>query len=245
MTVSEIRRPGSLTDQVVAELLNAVQAGEYQPGQQLPPVDRLAANMQVGRSTMREALRLLQARGVVQIIHGRGTFVARPRITRATGALYGFTEILQGRGLSALSRIIERKQSPADDTIAEKLQIPPGTEVAILKRLRLIDSTPIGLETSISVRARFPELLEMEWAPNTSLYALLQERYGVIPTTATQRISAVLLDREQCQLLDIEPPGPALLVETVAYDQHGVPFECGHSLYAGDRYDYCVHLKRE
>jgi GntR family transcriptional regulator len=244
MTVSEIRRPGSLTDQVVAELLTAVQTGEYQPGQQLPPVDRLAANMRVGRSTMREALRLLQARGLVQIIHGRGTFVARPTVTRATGVL-GFSEMSRERGQTAHSRILYRKRLKADKETAQKLQIPLKTEVNVLKRLRLIDELPIGIETSISVYARFPDLLELDWAPDASLYALLQARYGVIPTTASQRVSARLMDKEKSHLLGVEPPIPALLVETVAYDQYGVPFECGHSWYAGDRYDYYVDLKRE
>ena len=239
------RHRNSLTDQVVADLLEMIRTEHYEPDQQLPPVDKLAERMEVGRSTMREALRLLQARGIVEIMHGRGTFLSGPRLTRVTGVLYGFTDILRQRGLTGHSQIIVGKVIPADKETAQNLRIARDTPVNLLKRLRFVERVPIGLETSISVYDRFPELLQTDWAPDTSLYALLQSRYGVIPTTATQRVSAVLVGEEESQLLNVAPQSPALLVETVAYDQNEEPFEFGYSRYCGDRYNYYVHLKRD
>lgn len=243
--MTDNKRRNNLTDQIVEELLDIFQTQNYLPGHQLPPVGRLAEQLGVGRSTLREALRMLQARGAVEIIHGRGTFVTRPRITRVTGVLYGFSEILRQNGLTARSRVLERKRIKADSETAQKLQIPEETEVNFLQRLRLIDQVPVGLETSMSVYERFPDLLEMEWTPETSLYALLEAHYGTIPTSATQRVCATLMDSERSVLLDVEPHSAALMVETVAFDQHGVPFEYGCSWYSGDRYDYYVYLKRE
>lgn len=243
--MTEARHRNSLTDQVAEDLLEMIRTEHYEPDQQLPPVDKLAERMAVGRSTVREALRLLQARGIVEIIHGRGTFLAGPRLTRVTGVLYGFTDILRQRGLTGHSQIIVGKVIPADKETAQNLRIARDAPVNYLRRLRFVERVPIGLETSISVYARFPDLLQTEWAPDTSLYALLQSRYGVIPTSAIQRVSAVLIEDEESQLLQVAPQSPALLVQTVAYDQDGVPFEFGYSRYCGDRYDYYVHLKRE
>lgn len=239
------RRHNSLTDQVVADLLELIRAEHYQPGQRLPPVDRLVEQMEVGRSTVREALRLLQARGVVEIAHGRGIFVSDPRVTRVTGALYGFTDILRQRGLIGRSQVLDAQIMPADRETARALQVRRNAPVNLLKRLRFVGDVPIGLETSLTVHARFPDLLQLDWTPETSLYALLQSRYGVIPTTATQRVSATLIGEEESRLLNVAPNSPALLVKTIAYDQEGKPFEYGYSRYCGERYDYYVHLKRE
>ncbi len=239
------RRRNSLTDQVVADLLEMIRTEGYEPGQQLPPVDRLVEHLEVGRSTVREALRVLQAQGVVEIVHGRGIFVSDPRITRVTGALYGFTDILRQRGLIGHSRLIAAQIIPADQETAQDLRIPPDAPVNLLRRLRLVANVPIGLETSLTACQRFPDLLQQDWAGETSLYALLQARYGVIPTTATQRVSATLIPEEQRQILNVPPHSPALLVHTVVCDQDGAPFECGYSWYCGDRYDYCVQLRRE
>ncbi len=239
------RRRNSLTDQIVAELLESIRTERYEPGQQLPTVDQLAERMEVSRSTVREALRLLQARGVVEIIHGRGTFLAGPRITRVTGVLYGFTDILRKRGLAGHSQIVAARIVPADKETAQNLRIPRDAPVNLLRRLRFVENVPIGLETSNSAQTRFPDLLQTDWQPETSLYALLQSRYGVIPTTATQRVRATLMGEEESQLLAVPPHSPALLVQTVAYDQDGAPFEFGYSWYCGDRYDYYVHLKRD
>ncbi len=219
------RRRSSLTEQVVAELLETIRSEYDEPGRQLPAVDKLAAQMNVGRSTMREALRLLQARGIIEITHGRGTFVTQPHVTRVTGVLYGLSDILRQRGMAPSSKILECKVIPADKETVQRLQLAQGARVNYLKRLRLVEEVVIGLEISLSPYDRFSDLFQAAWTPQTSLYALLRSQYDVNPTTATQRVSAVLMDEEESALFDVKPQSAALRVESVAHDQYGVPFE--------------------
>lgn len=61
---------------VAAQLQQILAGGEYQPEEKLPPERILCDQFGVGRSTIREALRLLEAEGFVRIVHGVGTFVA-------------------------------------------------------------------------------------------------------------------------------------------------------------------------
>lgn len=75
----------SITDQVVETLKESIMNGTYSKGDKLPPEHELSKQLQVGRSTVREALRVLQAINYVEIIHGRGAFVAEPNdITEKT-----------------------------------------------------------------------------------------------------------------------------------------------------------------
>lgn len=54
-----------------------IRFGRYAPGSQLPPERELAIRLGTSRNVLREALRILETRGSVQIRHGIGTFVSK------------------------------------------------------------------------------------------------------------------------------------------------------------------------
>ncbi|MCI8423053.1 MAG: FadR family transcriptional regulator [Lawsonibacter sp.] len=65
-----------IVQQVENRILDLIEGGIYKPGEKLPVEKELCQQMSVGRGTVREAFRLLQARGYVEIKPGRGAFVA-------------------------------------------------------------------------------------------------------------------------------------------------------------------------
>jgi GntR family transcriptional regulator, transcriptional repressor for pyruvate dehydrogenase complex len=66
----------SLAQQVVERLRALIGDGTYAIGERLPPEGPLGEALGVGRSTLREAMRVLSSRGIVDVRHGEGTFVA-------------------------------------------------------------------------------------------------------------------------------------------------------------------------
>lgn len=72
-----VRRPG-LADTVVEQLLEDIVSGVFPPESRLPPEPELAERAGVSRLTLREAIKELRHRGVVEVQQGRGTFVTRP-----------------------------------------------------------------------------------------------------------------------------------------------------------------------
>lgn len=64
-----------LSDEVAKVLATSIREGEYAVGSRLPKEKDLAHHFGVGRSSMREAIRTLQAEGYVQSSHGVGVFV--------------------------------------------------------------------------------------------------------------------------------------------------------------------------
>jgi len=65
----------SLADAVASKLQQQLSLGEYQPGQKLPSEPELMAQFGVGRSTIREAVRILANSGLVKVRQGSGTYV--------------------------------------------------------------------------------------------------------------------------------------------------------------------------
>lgn len=82
MNESVIKRKG-LTDQVIDRVRALVAKGAYGVGDRLPSQAELCSAFGVGRSTIREAMRVLANRGMVDVRHGEGTFVAA-KTTSAT-----------------------------------------------------------------------------------------------------------------------------------------------------------------
>jgi len=65
-----------IVHQVEEQIFSLIQEGKHKPGEKLPAEKEFCQTLGVGRGTVREAFRLLQAKGVVEIKPGRGAFVA-------------------------------------------------------------------------------------------------------------------------------------------------------------------------
>jgi GntR family transcriptional regulator len=238
-----VRQRKNLADQIAEDLEKAILNDRYRPGDRLPSVEHLAEEMGIGRSTLREALRMLQARGQIEIVHGSGTFVRKDRITQPSGELISFTDIVRQRGQRPTSVILRKEIGAATEAIAAKLLIDAGERVNVLKRLRLADDYPIAVETSFSAYERFPDLFEHPWLPDTSLFEMFIRNYGVHPHYSEHTIRAVRAGRVTSQLLQVKPKSPLLLAEFVTFDEMGTPLEAGRSWYSSDRFEYRVTVK--
>lgn len=71
-------RHGPVVPQVESLLRERLRSGHWKPGARLPNEVQLAAEIGVGRSSVREAVRLLARDGLLDVRHGSGTFVAEP-----------------------------------------------------------------------------------------------------------------------------------------------------------------------
>ena len=72
----EQARRGRLRDRAADQLLEMVVSGGLEPGERLPPERELCERLGVSRTVVREALNLLEARGLISIEHGRGAVVS-------------------------------------------------------------------------------------------------------------------------------------------------------------------------
>ncbi len=93
---------------VADELMQMIDSGIIKPGNKLEPIESLARQYRVGRSTVREALSLLKARGMIESVQGDGTYVAdnqaRSLGLAQSSALASAAELLQ---LLQVRKIVE------------------------------------------------------------------------------------------------------------------------------------------
>lgn len=111
MPESSSPQPGSRAwEQVLARLEQMLLSGEVTPGQRLPGERVLAANLGVGRSSVREALRVMEALGLLRAQTGSGPSAGAMIVSRPTG------------GMSMLMRMQVAAQGfPVSDVVQTRL----------------------------------------------------------------------------------------------------------------------------
>ena len=88
-----------LYSQLVNIIKRNITAGTLNPGDQLPSESELCKNFDISRSTVRQAVSMLEDEGLVVRKQGRGTYVAEPKVRRKTEKLYSFTSEMSSMGL--------------------------------------------------------------------------------------------------------------------------------------------------
>jgi len=231
--------PVPLHHQVYLDLASALDAGEWQPDDRLPPERELAERYGCSLITVRRALSELAREQRIERTRGRGTYVLHPRLELDFGGSQSFTSEMQSRGLDPETRLVVARREPAGEAVAHTLGLKTGAPTLYLERLRLAGGEPLLLEQVHLPADRFPGLLASDLEHN-SLYEILTERYGTRVVRAREAIEPVLLRAREAKLLGQAPGRPALLVEGVAFAADGLPIELARSYVRGDRTRYYV-----
>jgi len=229
------RGDGPLYLQIATSIERGIAEGRYEPGYRFPPEPTLAVSLGVSRLTLRQALTVLERRGLIERIVGRrgGTFVRKWHLDRDLTTFAGFSEQLRRQGLVAGAEVLSARELPASSAVAAGLDVAKGAGVFEVQRLRFASGTPVLLECSSFPAAAFPGLLDESL--DRSLYGLLGERWGRQPTHAREVLDAVAADRRAAKLLGVAAGTPVLLVERTAFDAEGMPVEYATDLFLGDR----------
>lgn len=220
--------------QIATRAAALIAAGEWQPGQRLPPERVLCERLGVSRTTLRQALAELEARGLISRHQGRGTFVTRPRFDADATESFSLSAALLRRGRELRTRVLAVEAVEAGGHVATDLGCRPGDPVLRLERLRLLDGEPLMLELAHLPLHRFPGLETKDFEAR-SLYAILAEDYGARPTLAKESLEPVVCRTREAELLGLPRRAPALRIVRLTADEHGRPIETNDALLRGDR----------
>lgn len=243
MTVAlDKSNPLPLYHQLKEVILSRIESGEWRPGMQLPSERELCDQYRISRITVRQALTELESEGRLTRDQGRGTFVAPPRIEQHLTRLTGFTQDMRARGQRPGAIILELGRVRAPTAVAHRLGLDAThRQVILLKRLRTANHEPVAVETAY-LNERICRGLADEALGDRSLYELLTERFGVIPTRAEQQLEAVACPAAEAKLLHIRKGSPVLHLYRTTFSQHDQPFETVESFYRGDKYVFYAEL---
>jgi GntR family phosphonate transport system transcriptional regulator len=229
----------SLWRQIAAHLEQEIAAGLRAVGERLPTEAMLSEQFQVNRHTVRRALEALEARGLVRVEQGRGSFVAEDVLDYPLGGRTRFSETIRRQNREPQGRVLSVKETPADSQVAEALGLRRGRPVLRVVRLALADGKPIVIGAHHFPLPRFARLAEVVTAEGSITAGLTA--CGV-PDYRRQvtRVTARMPTPEEAQLLQQARTRPVLSAEAINIDPAGAPVDFTQGCYAAGRVQIVV-----
>jgi GntR family transcriptional regulator len=214
------------------------------PGDQLPTEDELATEFEVSRSTLREALRLLEQDGLLEVRHGNGRYLSYlPVVERPITRLEGTTELLRSMGYRVSDRVLSISVGLPTPEEALALRLDPAAEVIHLERVRFQDTEPLTYSTDAIPRSLVPgPIANYDWSQ--PLHQLL-DSMGHPTAAANTQIRAATLPRNVAREVGfpIDIPCLVLIQTIVSRSQEFLIY--AHDYLRGDHFSYDVRRVRD
>lgn len=230
--------------QIYLVLRQQLDEGRYAAG--LPGELALTREFGVARVTVRRALELLAAEGLITRAPGRGTAVVQSPAAEAPAAsraqITGLLENIVSMGLHTSVKVIACEVLPASDAVARQLELAPGQPVHKAVRVRSTRAGPLSHITT-HIPAELAQGFGRRELTRKPILLLL-EASGVVIGRATQSITARLADAGVAPLLGVTLGSPLLAVSRLVRDTADRPVQWLQGLYRPDRFEYQMQLSR-
>ena len=207
----------------------------------LPVETELAARFGVNRHTVRRALSVLAAEGLVRSERGRGTFVERApqRLVYPVGARTRFTENVSRQARQPAGRLIGATRELADARLAREFGLPPRAPLHRLETLHVADGVPLSVGTVWFPAERFANIVTA-YAETGSVTKALAA-HGVEDYRRKQtRIGAERVSRADAEHLACPPDAIVIVTESANYDSAETPIQVSRSRFLADRVELLV-----
>jgi GntR family transcriptional regulator len=228
--------------QIKKLILQALEGGEWGPGDMIPSEIELALRFNVSQGTVRKAIDELAAENLLLRRQGKGTFVASHNDPRA---FFRFLRLVALNGEIGTTRSVplECWRAKAGQEAARVLGLKLADPIIILRRLLEFGGKPVVVDEIYLPGKTFSGLsldLLKEW--QGSLYSLFESKFGVRMVRAEERLRAVAADRANAELLRVAEGSPLLSVERISYSYGDRPMEWRRGLYATAEHCYVNEL---
>jgi DNA-binding GntR family transcriptional regulator len=226
---------------VAERLAEGIAAGEYVVGTMLPTESELCTRFNASRFTVREAVKQLQALGLVVTRRGTGTEIVAQRPTSGGRFSYSFDSVPDFLHSARATRLVN---IVAEDVLADralvtamgcKLRDPllrlRGTRVLLTPKRR--PGRPVAV-TEVHVLGAYGGIRGELANLDTSISALIEKNYGVRPASIEQIIEPCVVSASDAETLNVASGSLGIRVTRRYFDSKGGVFEHATSVQAGE-----------
>ncbi|WP_018654886.1 GntR family transcriptional regulator [Actinomadura flavalba] len=218
--------------QVADVLRRRVRGGDFTDGV-LPAEGDLVAAFGTSRNTVRDALDLLRAEGIIERCPGVGTTVVARAYPHGLERLQGLAETLREHGevvneVRAAGRIVPPRE------ISARLELAAGEPVVYVERLRRLNGLPLSLDLTYLAPDVGEPLLAEDLA-GTDVFVLLERITGQPLGRAEVTLEAVNADPHSAAVLDAPRGAALLMLERLTHLADGRPVDLEYIRFRGDR----------
>jgi GntR family transcriptional regulator len=227
-------------EEIADALRRAIDREEYTVGSRLPAETDLAAQYDVSRGTVRQAVAALTAEGLIGSRQGARRVVLASRRSQSFAELRSFAQWARAMGREATGRVVAQEYRPATQEDAIRLQLRAGTQVLRVLRVRGLDGEPVLLERTVYADWISPAVEPIEPDCPSVTQRLYDDR-GLVFAYGEHVIDAVAAGAQDAELLLVRRTSPLLRVRRVTTTREGRPVEWSDDRYRSDAVSFSVH----
>lgn len=216
-----------LYQQIEQSIKEIIAGFDYEPGDKIPSERELSEQLNVSRMTLRRAIESLIAQGFLERRSTSGTFVKSPNLLRPLSPTFvqSLSRQVAGIGETAGSKLLLFENLRAPRNISQYLNVRLGSQLFMIKRLRLINDTPFCIETSYLPCDLFPGLTANDILELKSLYEFLEKNYSITPVRSEDRLKIAFATKEEAGLLLISEGDAILYFRSLVFNSMNRAFE--------------------
>ncbi|NFT38889.1 GntR family transcriptional regulator [Clostridium sporogenes] len=238
MKIVSKKNPVPLHFQIKEILQEMIENEELKPGDAVPTERELCEIQGVSRMTVNKAIMSLVNEGLLYREQGKGTFVAKPKENKEIAGLKSFSEVMQDKGLKKETRILFFQIKEATKRIKSVLNLSDdNNKVFEISRLRMSEGEPVAIET-VWIPYNLCSDMDRQTIEGKSLYETFKNKYKYFPNKAKQTIEPIILNEDECRLLNQNENALALMFRRTTYIKDEVPIEYTKAIYRSDIYKY-------
>jgi len=228
--------------QIKDELMRRIVDRVWKAGEALPSEEKLADEFNVSVGTLRKAVQALAHEGIVERIHGKGTYVTR---AYERASMLRFVRFRGARTDEVpTARILDMRTNRTTDPIREKLRLGKAGKALYLHRTRSFRDDLVLVEhiwLPLPLFAKLQPYLKTESPP--LLYPAYDAVCGVAVARAVDELSIGALSAEDALILGLPASDSCMNIERTMHDHAGNVVEWRKSVVPKDRFHYTVEIK--
>lgn len=228
----ERRRRADCARQIADVLRQQILYGALRDGT-LPVENALIREFDTTRNTVREALGLLRAEGLVDRVPGIGTFAVCEKYPHGLNTLLGLGETLGGHG-QVSNEVRAAGSVSAPPAVARRLGLAEPARVVYLERLRSLNGLVLSLDLTY-LHPEFGEALLDEDLAGSDIFVLIEKLSGQRLGAAEVSVEAVNADPHSAALLQVPDGSALLMLERLTHLEDGRPVDLEYVRFRGDR----------
>lgn len=225
------------------DIVRRIADGQWAPEQAIPTEADLCQAYEVSIGTLRKAIDLLVADGVLTRTQGKGTFVRRPRFDSSLFRFFRFKSA-DGKSVQPTGKVLGRTVLKPSEAIRAALRMKSSEKCIRLSRVRLIDSEPVLREEIWLARHRFEALTTLPLDEFGDLmYPLYERTCRQIVASATETLTVEQATEEDAAALRVDLGSAVIQVQRIAADFAGTPIEWRTTRGAAAGFQYQVDIR--
>ena len=188
---------------------------DWKAGTYIPSEAEFMAQYGVSRGTIRKAIQSLVKEGLLLTQKGRATQVISNTVRHAAGnTVLSFAAALRDGGFEYRTEVLFKQVVPADQAVAEHLEIPIGSDVLFLRRVRSVSDRPVVCQESWSNLLVCPQLEEADFE-NESLFDAVERTSQKEIARSRMRYQSQIAGKDHADYLQCSPNEALLVLEQV------------------------------